>query len=424
MRTFSRREFMAGAVAASAVAASSIRVHAQSPGETIRVALAGCRNRGFQVAQSFLRSKRFDLAAICDCDSAMFDVAMKELKADLASPPRQEHDFRSLLEDKEIDAIIVATPDHWHGMMTSMALEAGKHVYLEKPASYNIADGQAMIRAHAQHPNLTVLIGSQQRSGKHFAEAREFVRSGALGKIGFARAWVTHDRKQLEPVPDSPPPPTLDYDLWLGPAPKKPYNANRVHYNWRFMRDYGTGEMGNWAAHWLDIVRWCMDLDLPDRVSGYGGSYVVKDAKQWPDTQTVLYHYPELTVLWELRIWTEHRLHDCDTGAEFAGENGSLVVTRNGWTFTPKDGETKRSSAGEMELAHARNFAHSIQGTAQPVAPLADGHKTAVLCHLGNIVGTLNREIVFDPSSEAILNDKEAAQLAARECRAPWKYPA
>ena len=424
MGTFSRRKFLAGTMAASALAASSIRVHAQSPNEKIRVALIGCRNRGFQVAQSFLRSKQFDLAALCDCDSAMFDVAMKELQKDLPAAPKRESDFRAVLNDKGIDAVINATPDHWHGLMTSMALEAGKHVYLEKPASYNIADGQAMLRAHAKHPNLTVLIGSQQRSGKHFAEAREFVRSGALGKVGFARAWVTHDRKMLDAVPDSPPPPTLDYDLWLGPAPQKPYNANRVHYNWRFMRDYGTGEMGNWAAHWLDIVRWCLDLDLPDRVSGYGGTYVVKDAKEWPDTQTVLYRYPELTVLWELRIWTEFRLHDCDTGAEFAGEKGTLVVTRNGWAFTPKEGPKKTAPAGEMELAHARNFAESIRGTAQPVAPLEEGHKTAVLCHLGNIVGTLNREIAFDPATETILNDKEAARLAVRECRAPWKYPA
>jgi predicted dehydrogenase len=376
------------------------------------------------VAQSFLRCGQFDLTTLCDCDSAMFDVAMKELTKDLAKEPGTAHDFRKVLDDKSVDAVIVATPDHWHGVMASMALEAGKHVYLEKPASYNIADGRAMLRAHANHPNLTVLVGSQQRSGSHFASAREFVRSGALGKIGFARAWVTHDRKAVPVIPDSPPPETLDYDLWLGPAPEKPFNANRVHYNWRFMRDYGTGEMGNWAAHWLDIVRWCLDLDLPTRVAGYGGIHVVHDAKEWPDTQTVLYQYPELTVLWELRIWTTFELHDSDTGAEFAGEKGSLVVTRTGWKFTPKEGEKKECPAGEMELAHARNFADSIRGLAKPVAPLDQGHKTAVLCHLGNMVGSLNREIVFDPHSETITDDKEAAALAARDCRDPWKYPA
>lgn len=413
-----RRDFIrAGAIAGAGLMARG--ASAQST-DAIRTAVIGCRNRGHQVATSFLESGQFTLETMCDCDTAMIERGLKEMGTALPKAPKQVRDFRRVLDDPEIDAVIIATPDHWHGVMTRMALDAGKHVYLEKPASHSIRDGLAMVAAQERHRNRVVLVGTQQRSGAHFREAKQFIREGGLGKVGFARAWITHDRDILPKVPDSAPPESLDYDLWLGPAPEQPYNENRVHYVWRFIRDFGTGEMGNWGAHWLDIVHWFLELDYPVAAMGVGGQYVTHDAKEWPDTQTVLYEYPELTVLWELRLWTGFGTNRTGNGAEFGGDKGSLIITRRGWTFFPKDGEPVEHGSSEMEVAHAVNFADAIRNGAAPAATMADGHKSAAMCHMGNICTALNRRIAFHAATQDFGPDAEANALMGRPPRTPW----
>jgi predicted dehydrogenase len=424
MGSISRRSFLKTSAALTA-AASMSGVSGAAPNDRIRVAVIGLNNRGPQVASSFLGSQQFEIVTLCDCDTAMFEKGMRELqKRGFDGKPKFEQDFRKVLDDKNVDAIINATPDHWHAMMTILALEAGKHVYLEKPASYNIADGKAIVAAAEKHPKLTVLVGTQRRSGKHFGEAHDFVKSGALGKIGFCRAWVTHRREVIEAIPDSDPPATLDYDMWLGPAPKRPYNANRVHYNWRFFKDYGTGEMANFGVHVLDIVLWYLGLDYPKSVVGYGGQYVVHDAKEWPDTQTVLYEFPDLTMLWEQRLWTDFEPYQAGCGTEFGGEKGSLVISHAGWTFYPAGGEPQKHDGSECDVSHANHFAQCIRGNAKPSSGALEGHKTAVLCHLGNIVVTVNRRIEFDGATQTFKNDAEANALLSRPYRAPWKLPA
>jgi predicted dehydrogenase len=424
MGSISRRSFLKSSAALTA-AASMSGVSGAAGNDRIRVAVIGLNNRGPQVASSFLDSKQFEIVTLCDCDTAMFEKGMGELrKKGFEGKPKLEQDFRKVLEDKNVDAIINATQDHWHAMMTILALEAGKHVYLEKPASYNIVDGKAIVAAAEKHPKLTVLVGTQRRSAKHYKEACEFVQSGALGKIAFCRTWVTHRRKVLEVIPDSEPPKTLDYDMWLGPAPKRPYNANRVHYNWRFVRDYGTGEMANFGAHAIDIVPWYLGLDYPKSVTGYGGQYVTHDAKEWPDTQTILYEYPDLTVLWEQRLWTQFEPYNTSCGTEFGGEKGSLVVSGEGWTFYPAEGGPQKHGGSEMDVSHAAHFAECIRGNAKPSSGALEGHKTAVLCHLGNIVVTVNRRLEFDGATQAFKNDAEANALLSRPYRAPWKLPA
>lgn len=422
MGSISRRVFLKTSAAFSAAAAAPSS--AVSPNERISTAIIGCRNQGTNVAASLLDTGVCDIVTLCDCDEAMFAPTIDKLGDRLHPSCALVKDFRRVLEDKSIDAVVVATPDHSHALITCRALEAGKHVYIEKPASYNIADGQAMTAAEQKHPNLTVLVGTQQRSGAHFQEAREFVRSDGVGRPAFCRAFTVHERGFLKPVPDSDPPPTLDYDLWLGPAPYRPYNASRVHYNWRFIRDYGTGEMGNWGAHWLDVILWYLDLELPASVTGLGGQYVVKDAKEWPDTQTVLYEYPELTVLWELRLWAKNTPGIIrGSGAEISGEKGSLVITRGNWTFFPKEGEPEVHAGSEQDKAHARNFADSIRGLVRPVAPLKEGVRCAALCHLANIATTVNRRLEIDPAAGTVRGDPEAQALESREYRAPYALP-
>jgi predicted dehydrogenase len=417
--TISRRSLLLGA---AAIAGFCARAQQASANDRVNLAVIGCKNRGHQVATAAIKSGQFNIAALCDCDDAMYEVGAKALSEHLASKPRFEKDFRRVLDDTGIDAIVVAVPDHWHAMMSCMALDAGKHVYLEKPASYCIADGKAMVAAGQRHPKLAFQVGTQQRSAAHFHDAKAFIKSGGLGKVGFARAWTVHDRGVLEKVADSAPPSTLDYDMWLGPAPMKPFNKNRVHYVWRFIRDYGTGEMGNWGAHWIDTVLFLLDMGYPVSVSGMGGQYVVKDGKEWPDTQTVLYEYPDFTLLWELRIWSEFNYGGAGTAAQIDGEKGSIVITRKGWTFNPKDAEPQaHKSTNDMEVDHAKNFAESIRGASKPIAPIDEGHKTATLCHLANISVDLNRRLAFDGATQSIVGDEEGRKREGREYRAPWK---
>lgn len=427
MKRVSRRVFLTASAAVGAWAAAPRAVAAN---ERITAAVIGCHNQGINLAEASLRTGLFQIAALCDCDEAMFGVIRQKLAekkdptVELAPSCKEVKDFRRLLDDKSIEAVIIATPDHSHALLTCWALEAGKHVYIEKPVSYNVADGKAMLAAHRKHPDLTVLVGTQQRSGRHFQEARDFVRSGGLGKVAFCRAFCVHERKALQAVPDSDPPATLDYDMWLGPAPYRPFNSMRVHYNWRFFRDYGTGEMGNWGAHWLDIILWYLDLGLPKSVAGLGGQFVTKDIKEWPDTQTVLYEYPELTVLWELRLWSK-KAPGLVSGAaaELCGEKGSLYITRKGWTFYPNDGEPQEHEGSEQEQAHMRNFSESIRGIAQPIAPLEGAYLCATLCHYGNIAATVNRRLEVDAESWTIRNDEEARALESRPYRKPWVLP-
>jgi predicted dehydrogenase len=350
----------------------------------------------------------------------MVDGGLQQLDRLLERRPKIETDFRRVLDDREIDAVVIATPDHWHAAQAVLAMDAGKHIYVEKPASHNILDSRAMVDMHARHPELVAVVGTQQRSGKHFIEAYDMVRSGALGKVAFARAWISHTRGVVEKIPDSEPPASLDYDMWTGPAPYRLYNANLTHYNWHWTRANGTGEMGNWGAHWLDVVRWFLDIDCPTEASGHGGTFVVHDAKEWPDTQTILYEYPELTVVWAQQLWSGFKPNDMRNGTEFCGDKATLLINRDGWRLYPRDGETTTHRGSELEQAHARNFAQSIRGETSPTAPLEEGVKTANMCHLGNITTTLGRTITFDPSSSTFPDDPDANTHLGHEYRAPW----
>jgi predicted dehydrogenase len=428
LEKLTRRQFSAGLLAAGAMAVAPRFARAQSgPKNKLRAAVFGCRNRGWQVAFALQTSGFFDVPQVYDCDSAMFDIASKELKDRNLPLPKFAKDFRTALDDKGIDVVAVCAPDHWHALMAVMALEAGKHVYLEKPAAYNIADGQAIVAAQKKHPKLVVQVGTQQRSGRHFMDARDFIRAGELGKVAFARAWLINNRQIIKKVPDSAPPSSLDYEMWVGPAPMRPYNVEKLHYNWHFMRDYGSGDAGNWGGHWLDTVRMLADLDLPTSAMGYGGRYVTADEKEWPDTQTVLYEFPKCTVEWELRYWSRYGPSGKNGGVEIHGEKGTVVIDRDGWTFHP-NGDPKKvqrvdHKTSQMEEPHIANFAKCITDGAKPNASIVEGHKSAILCHLANIAGTVNRKVEFDPKTETIVNDAEAAKMTRRAYRSPWQMP-
>jgi predicted dehydrogenase len=394
-REFTKRSLLAGA----ALAATRPAIGALGANEKIRVGIIGCRTRGHQDASTFLRTGRFDIATLCDCDTAMLNAALRRLDDKLPRKPKLEQDFRKVLDDPGVDAIVNTTPDHWHALITVLALEAGKHVYVEKPACYNIQDGLAMIAARRRHPK--------------------------LGQVGFARAWFTTNRGTVPIVPDGQPPKGFDYDLWVGPAPMHPFNKAKTHYNWHFVRDFGTGDMGNWGAHWLDSIRHLLDLDVPTAAMATGGTYVVHDAKEFPDTQTVLYEYPHMTLLWELREWSPYPITgDMDSGIEIRGQKGVLLINRSGWSFHPYKGEPQSHKGTEQELHHANNFADCITGDATPAAAIEQGYKTCVLIHLGNIATFTRHRLEWDAAANTIKDDPQAAKLLGREYRAPWKLPA
>lgn len=423
MSLISRRQFLGAATAAAATFTIMRGARAQA-NERIGVGIIGCRNRGPQVAESMLRAGQFDILTLCDCDDEMAAKGMEELAGKPGFSAKVEKDFRRVLENPDIDAVVVAAPDHWHAMMTAMALAAGKHVYCEKPASYNIADGKAMVAAQEKHADKVVQVGTQQRSGSHFAEARDFIAAGGLGKVAFCRGTMIDERIVVPIVPNAEPPASLDYDMWLGPGPVRPYNPELVHYNWHFLHDYGTGDMGNWGAHWIDAMRMLLNLDLPTSVSGYGGQYVVRDAKEWPDTQTILYQFPELTMVWEQRHWSTFMPGGGDGNCcEISGDAGSMLIDRGGWKFFPR-GENKKPEphkSSELDVSHAANFARAIRGEEAASAPIAEGHKSAVVCHLGNIATRIGRSVRFDPATQSIVGDDEAAALMSRPYRAPWR---
>ena len=278
-----------------------------------------------------------------------------------------------------------------------------------------------MLAAARKH-NRVVQAGIQQRSGSHFQSAVQFVRSGKLGDVKLAKAWTIHRRKPIGFKKDEPTPEGIDYDMWLGPAPGRPFNPNRFHGNWHWFWDYGTGEMGNWGVHMLDVARWGLDVTLPTRISATGGKYHVHDDRETPDTHLVNYTYPGKTITWEHRLWNTHGMEGRSAAAAFYGEQGTLVVDRGGWKVYDQR-ESVTSGSSEQAGTHHRNFIDCIKSRERPTSDIEIGHLTSSLCHLGNIAYRLSREVQFDPQSMSFPGDGEANSLLSREYRKGWELP-
>jgi len=429
MRRVSRRRFIrsvAGTAAGATVAQSCavLPTGTAPPSERVLVGVMGLRRQGMNDTKAFIRSRQAEIVALCDVDESVLNKSAREVEGMQGRKPRTVKDFRRLIEDKDIDALVIATPDHWHAIPSILACQSGKDVYVEKPLAHNIIEGRAMVQAARKYDRV-VQMGTQQRSGRHFERAVEYVRSGKLGKVGLARAWICHDRPEIGSPPDSAPPPGVDYDMWLGPAPKRPFNPNRFHYQWHWFWDYGTGEMGNWGVHHLDIVRWGMNADYPTAVSCTGGKYVFEDMHETPDTQIVTYDYPGFSIIWEHRLWSTRPIERMRSGAAFYGSEATLVVDRDGWRVYPDDAAQQpvRGMGSEQHQRHVHNFIECVKSRELPRSDVEDAHKTTVLCHLGNIAFKVNRKLAFDSGTETFGDDAEANGHLGREYRAPWKLP-
>jgi predicted dehydrogenase len=387
--------------------------------------------------RDFLKVKNIECVALCDVDDSQVAKTIKEIAEPAAQKPGlTTREFRKVLELKEVDAVIVATPDHWHALPTVMACQAGKDVYVEKPLSVAIAEGRVMVETARKHDRV-VQMGTQQRSGPHYAEAVEYVKSGKLGKIRLVRAWAYLDWKGETPVlPDGPVPEGVDYDMWLGPAQKRPFNQNRFHFTFRWYWDYSGGLMTDWGAHMIDIANWGMGIKAPSSAVSIGGKFgYPNDAMETPDTQQVMWAFPGFSMIWEHALGVGRGPEAREHGVQFHGEQGVLVVDRGGWEVYPETDRIDKprvyrsaavprrpaSTSSDMHLLHVQNFIDCMHSRKRPNSDVEIGHNSMIACHLGNIAQRLGRQVKWDVDREMIIGDKEAETYVSRAYRPPWK---
>jgi predicted dehydrogenase len=418
MPTLGRRAFLGAAAATTLSALSALRA-ADKPSDKIVLAFMGLHGRGRGLLKGLSSFADVEVAYLCDPDENVIPNALKELNGQQQGAPKIEKDFRRALDDKEVTALVIAAPDHWHALATVWACQAGKHVYVEKPASHNVVEGRRMVEA-ARRYDRVVQLGTQRRSGAHFASAAEFVRSGKLGKVPFARTCIAGNRPSIGHKADEPVPKGVDYDLWLGPAPLRPFNPNRFHYQWHWNWDYGTGELGNNGIHALDTARWVLGLDAPQRITCGGGKYFYDDDQQTPDTQIVMYDFENTCLTWEHRIWSKTGFEGESFGVVLYGEKGTLIFDKKGWHVS--DGVEASDKASDIERPHLRNFLDCVKDGKRPNADIEEGHKSTRLCHLGNIAFRTGRTLRFDATTES-LDDPEANKLLGRTYRKPFVMP-
>jgi predicted dehydrogenase len=308
-------------------------------------------------------------------------------------------------------------------MATLYACQAGKDVYVEKPISHNVVEGRRMVEA-ARYYRRVVQAGTQSRSGRHFQEAVEYLRSGKLGKVRVAKAINTQRRENIGKKTDGKAPEGVDYDMWLGPAPKRPFNENRFHYNWHWFWDYGTGDLGNDGVHQIDVARWGLGVAAPVAVTSSGGKLFFDDDQQTPDTQVATFEFDGCMLVYEMRLWSPYKEHGFENGNVFYGDEGYMLLGGNGWrVFGPNDQPGPTSMPTERDNTHLQNFIDCIKSRARPNADVEEGHLSSLLCHLGNIAHRTGRRIRFDPSRETIRDDRDASRLLTRDYREPWTLP-
>ena len=433
-----RRGFLAAASAAS-------YQRILGANDRIQVGFIGFGLIGAQHVFDFKNQRDVDLSALSD----VYQPRLEQGVAACGGGAKAYPDFRKLLDDKDIQAVVVSLPDHWHALATIMACAAGKDVYVEKPLTVFVAEGRWMVKAAYKY-NRIVQVGTQQRSGRHYQKARELLRSGYIGKLVSARMGAYRNiMPGFGRSADAAIPAGFNYDLWLGPAPARPYSPHRGIYHFRWFWDYSGGQMTNLGAHEIDIVQWVCGSPGPSEVSSMGGRFALQDDGETPDTQDAILRYPDFTAVWSHREASAGRR--AGLGLEIFGTKGSMTISRRGYEVFadtkmdpanmipvfkgapaggPERSETKGepwveavkepgSPAEQFDL-HARNFLDCIRSRQQPISDIEGGHRTATACHLANISLRLGRSVRWDPETETIVGDREASAMIVRPYRKPW----
>jgi len=439
-----RRNFLkSSALTMSAASALAATQTAQAKGkanasERLRVGIVGTGGRAMSLIKTFSDNPNADVVALADIDSRKIPRGVEEVYNRQKTRPKTYKDFRKIVDDSSIDALIVGTPDHWHCIPTILACQAGKDVYVEKPDSHNIEEGQLMVKAMRKH-NSIVQMGSQHRSTQRMITALEYVREGHLGKCLFAKAYESAKQGNIGRPADSTPPKEVDYDFWLGSAPKRPFNVRRFHGNWRWFYDYGTGDLGNDGVHRLDMAVAVMNaaceaqgeppLGLPSSIAASGGKWYFDDMQEFPDTMQVTYEFlgeaPRL-LTYEMKLWSPYKYYNETEACVVYGDKGYMVVGNRSWRAYTAGGKLVREEAGDShEKPHVQNFIDCVKSRQKPACDLETvGHPASVLCHSGNIAARVGRTLQLDSKTETFIDDAEANALRGRpEYRKPWTLP-
>ncbi len=442
-----RRDFIRNATASSAglaIGGSAIGMSAKSysniigANDRVHLAAIGLNGRGNSMSGTIDKQKKAEVSCVCDVDSRAMPKAIDAIKkAGQTTIPRQEKDCRKVMEDKSIDAIYIATPDHWHAPLTIMGCQAGKHVYVEKPLSHNPREGEMAIEA-ARKYNRVVQMGAQRRSAPVLTQGIKKLHEGIIGRVYLAKTWYTNTRKDNFLKPGTVPE-WLDYDLWQGPAPRVPYKEGLIHYNWHWFWHWGTGEALNNGTHEVDVARWGLGVDFPTRVSSVGGRYHYKDDWETPDTQIVTMDYPgRVSLMWENRSSNGRKIEGGERGIIFYGENGSLDTGTDSYKVydlsgklidevnskvvdAPVEGRNTTSPSLIMDSQHMADFLDAIRNSRRPNCDVELGFKSVVAMQLANISWRVGRDLHIDPKNGHIIGDKDAQKLWGRTYEKGWE---
>ena len=434
----SRREFLrksAGATLAATVGGSAIAAptilqqKARGANDRIRISVFGMNGRGNNHVQEFMKIKNVEVVNLCDPDLDILSKRKGEFKQKYNKEIATEQNMFKVLEDKTIDVISLATPNHWHALQTVYACQAGKDVYVEKPATHNIAEGKKIIEASYKYDRI-VQHGVQLRSAPAIREAIQHLRDGVIGNVYMARGLVFRWRPDIGIKPNEPVPAGLDYDLWCGPARMKPFSRNHVHYNWHWTYEYGNGDTGNQGIHETDLCMWGLGVDkLPERITSMGGKFLWNDAKEHPEVQTSLYHYPteKKMIQFEVRHWCTNLEDGAGVGNIFYGDKGYMVI--RGYdeyeTFLGEKREPGPKGKQGGDHYHFENFIEAVRKHDRTIqnGSVESGHLSSALAHLGSISCKLNRVLNFDNNQEQFIGDQEANTYLTRKYRAPYLMP-
>ena len=432
-----RRDFLKTASATGIGLAAATRLSplfaGQSAGETVHVAVMGLNGRGTVLARTFARTANTEVAYLCDVDSDVLAKAVGALQPVQSHSAKAIGDFRRALDDRDVDALVIAAPDHWHAPAAILAMKAGKHVYVEKPCGHDAHEGELLLAAQKKYRRV-VQMGTQQRSAPQSIEAMQAIQDGAIGRPYLARGWYANTRTGIGRGKAAPVPANLDYELWQGPAPRTAYRDNVVHYNWHWFRTWGTGEICNNGTHEIDVCRWALGVDVPVRVSSAGGRYHFDDDWQFPDTQEAVFEFDGgKTIIWQGQSCNGLQTFGRGRGTAILGTGGSIVLDRDGYSiYDLKNKPIKQVAAQQAGNAldtsaddtatglHIANFVDAIRTGTRLHAPIDEGVKSVHLCHLGNIAQQTGRKLRVDSASGRIVGDTEAMKSWQREYAPGW----
>lgn len=416
--------------------ASTAKSYGQILGSNDRLnfAVIGVHSRAYAHLSSLKANKAAArIAYVCDVDTNTMKKFAAETEKEMGEAPKTDQDFRNILREKEVDAITIATPDHWHAPMAIAGLQAGKHVYVEKPCSHNPAEGAMLVAAQKKYGKL-VQMGTQQRSSAHTIEVVDRIHNGEIGRAYLAKAWYCNVRKSIGEGKEAPVPSQLNWDLWQGPAPRRAYTDNIQPYNWHWFKTYGTGEALNNGTHEVDVCRWALGVDFPERVSAQGGRYHFKDDWQFYDTLVTNFEYPDKMISWDCKCCNGMKYYNRDRGSVIMGTNGSVLVDRDGYeVYDLKGNKTKEVKAGggtssgdlvgrdSMTDAHFANFIAGIKKGEKLNAPIAVGNVAVTMLQLTNVAWETHRVLTLDTADGKVQHDPEAMKYWSRTYEKGWE---